>query len=124
MDELDDLALQVGEAMGVTLDHSPKSVKKVEKVLGKLHKQYRRTGKDDGMNGVALEFAAYIVKVIESNFEKGDLSRDHPELGKDTFPYRWKGKELFPYAWCQKRIFDGPGDDVWAKFKTLVLADA
>jgi hypothetical protein len=76
------------------------------------------------MNGIALEFAAYIVKVIETNYEPGEWVRDHPDFGKDAFPYRWKGKELFPFAWCQKRIFDGPADDVWAKFKALVLRDA
>ena len=120
-DELDGLALQVASGFGVKLDHSPKSVKKVEKILGTLHDEYSRTGNDDGMNGVALEFAAYIIKVIELNFEPGTWSRNHPKLGPDTFPYHWQGKDIFPYAWCQKRIFDGPGDDVWAKFNVLIL---
>ena len=120
-DELDGLALQVASNFGVKLDHSPKSVKKVEKILGKLHDEYSRTGNDDGMNGIAMEFGAYIIKVIELNFDPGTWSRDHPELGPDSFPYHWQGKDVFPFAWCQKRIFDGPGDDVWAKFNALIL---
>lgn len=120
-DELDGLALQIASNSGIKLDHSPKSVKKVEKILGTLHDEYCRTGSDDGMNGVAIEFAAYIIKVIELNLEAGSWSRDHPELGPDTFPYRWRGQDIFPFAWCQKRIFDGPADDVWAKFNLFVL---
>jgi hypothetical protein len=106
------------------LDHSPRSVRRVEKILGRMHEDYRRTGSDEGLNGVALEFAAYIVTVIDTHFGPAEWQRDHPTMGEGTFPCHWRGKDLFPYAWCQKRIFDGPGDDVWSKFETLVLQDA
>ncbi len=121
-DELDGLALQVASNFGVKLDHSPNSVKKVEKILGTLHDEYAGTGSDEGMNGIAMEFAAYIIKVIELNFEPGTWNRNHPSLGEDSFPYHWRGQDIFPFAWCQKRIFDGPEDDVWAKFNLFVLS--
>ena len=120
-DKLAGLAFKIAGGFDVKLDYSLESIKKVEKILGKLHDEYARTGSDEGMNGVALEFAAYIVKVIERNFEPGEWRRDHPELGPDTFPYHWRDGDMFPFAWCQKRIFDGPGDDIWAKFNIIVL---
>ena len=124
-EELAGLAQRVArEAYGLELEYSVESIHKVETILGQLHKEFRRTKDDDGMNGLALEFGAYIIKVIELHFGAGTWARNHASLGPDTFPYKWQGGELFPYAWCQKRIFDGPADDVWAKFQTLVVQKA
>jgi hypothetical protein len=124
-EELAGLAQRVArESFGFELDYSVESVRKVETVLAQLHKDFRRTNDDSGMNGLALEFGAYIIKVIELHFGSGAWARDHPTFGPDTFPYTWRGGEVFPYAWCQKRIFDGPGDDVWAKFQALVVQKA
>lgn len=126
--ELDDLkerlsrlAEQVALAFGKKLDYSTNSVYEVEKILGQLHKHYKKTHDDEGLNGLALEFAAYIIKVIEKNLSKGQWKRDHSVFGKDTFPYTWDGKEILPYSWCQKRIFDGSRDNIWAKFQVIVM---
>lgn len=122
-EELAELAERVArEPFGVELDYSVESVERVEELLGALHTEYQRTKNDEGLNGLALEFAAYVIKVIERNFSLGTWTRDHPDFGPDSFPYEWQGSELFPYAWCQRRIFDGPGDDVWAKFHALVIS--
>lgn len=123
-EELAGYAEQIASEFGIKLDYSVKSVKKVEKILSTLHKEYRRTNDDKGLNGVALEFAAYIIKVIEKNFEPGEWNRNHPTFGPDTFPYKWYDVELFPYSWGLKRIFDGSGDDVWVKFKALIVKRA
>lgn len=123
-DELAGSAEEVAEAFGVKLDYSPGSVKRVEKILGKIHVEYRKTRIDDGLHGVALEFAAYTINVIEQNYAPGVWVRDHPVLGEETFPYLWLEREIFPYAWCQKRILDGESDNVWSKFKTLVIQEA
>lgn len=126
--ELDDLkerlsrlAEQVALNFGKKLDYSINSVHEVEKLLGQLHKHYKKTCDDEGLNGLALEFAAYIIKTIEKNLSKGQWKRDHPVFGKDTFAYTWDGKDIFPYSWCQKRIFDGPSDNVWTKFQAIVM---
>jgi hypothetical protein len=103
------------------LDFSPESIHLVEEVLGMLHTEYISTGSDEGLDGVALEFAAYIVEVIDRNFGPVDWQRDDPRFGKDAFPLNWRTSTLFPYAWCQKRLFDGPADNVWSKFSVLVL---
>ncbi len=109
------------EGFGVTLDYSIESVKEVEKLLSTFHKEYKTTGSDDGMTGLAFEFAAYIVKVIERNIGPVRWERNHPEMGDDSFPLYLDDGALFPFGWCIKRIFDGPADDVWTKFNVFVL---
>ncbi len=116
-------ALAIAKEFGVKLDFSHKSIKRVERLLGNIHKEYTRTKDDDGLSGIALSFAAYIVTVIERNTSPGVWKRDHPDFGGESFPFEWRGKTIFPYGWCQKRIFDGKQDDVWAKYKVLVLAE-
>ena len=125
-DDLAALAERVArDAFAVTLDYSVDSVREVERILGRLHDDYRRTRDDRGLHGAALEFAAYLIEVIELHHPPaGAWTRDHPSLGPEIFPYAWRDAEIFPYAWCAKRIFDGPGDDVWAKFQAVVLSKA
>lgn len=120
-EELNDNALEIAKVLGFELDYSHKSIKKVERILGKVHKEYKKTGDDDGLRGVAISFAAYIINVIERNTIRGTWKRDHPKMGEDTFPFEWKDTTIFPFAWCMKRILDGKGDDVWSKYKVLVM---
>lgn len=119
--KLSALAMDIAEAFGIDLDHSLSSVEHVEEILGQLHDEYQKTGNDDGLAGVALECGAYIIEVIERNYESGTWKRDHGQFGNDSFPYEWRGSTIFPYGWCMKRIFDGPGDDVWVKFQSIVM---
>jgi len=119
-DRLVELAIQIADSFGKKLDFSEKSVKVVEKILSKFHKEYKKTGDEEGLNGIALEFAFYIIKVIENNYEKGRLERNHKDFGDDSFPYYWRGSTIFPYSWCLKRIFDGKADNVWIKYKVLI----
>ncbi|MCF7954732.1 MAG: hypothetical protein K9M75_02910, partial [Phycisphaerae bacterium] len=119
--ELTDNALEIAKALGYKLDYSHKSVKRIEKMLKIIHNEYLKAG-DDGLSGIALSFAAYIISVIELNSIKGQWKRDHPQLGTETFPYEWNGATIFPYAWCMKRIVDGKQDNVWSKYKTIVLS--
>jgi len=116
---MDDLAHQVADAFGEALDHSVDSVQTVERILAEIHRNYKKTGNVDGLNGLALEFAAHIIKVIDANYGPGEWTRDHPKFGEGSLPYRWRGTDLFPYSWCQKRIFDGPADNVWSKFEAF-----
>ncbi len=55
------------EGFGIKLDYSIESIKQADRVLGELHKEYKKTKDDEGYTGIAFEFAAYIVKVIEKN---------------------------------------------------------
>ncbi len=120
-DELADLAIQIAGSFRIKLDYTEKSIRKVEKVLSKIHKEYRKTKNEDGLQGIAAEFAFYIIKTIEKNHESGKLERDHPDFGENSFPYYWKDTTLLPYGWCLKRIFEGKQDNVWSKYKTLVM---
>lgn len=122
-DQLAGLAVEVGDVFGLSLDYSVRSVEDVEKILGLVHRDYKRTGDPDGLEGTALNFGAYILKVIEANFETEEWRRDHPQLGARAFPYRWRDGEIFPSSWCRKRIFNGPAHNVWSKFKALLVID-
>jgi hypothetical protein len=106
------------------LDYSADSIQQVESILAKFHDDYRKTRSDEGLNGVALEFAAYIVTVIQRHFGPAEWERDCQSFGQDAFPLHWRGGSVYPYSWCQKRIFDGPADDVWFKFQAIVLGKA
>ena len=120
--ELIDLSLKVGAHYDINLDFSIESVKDVEKILSKVSAEYSKTKNEEGLNGLALELAAYIIAVIEKNITTGTWERDSKELGKETFPYDLGGGDIiFPYAWCLKRIYDGEGENVWSKFDALVL---
>jgi hypothetical protein len=111
------------EQFGTRLDFSVESVREVERILGELHKDYKCTRSEDGLHGIALEFGAYIVSVIQRHFGPAQWERDCASLGQDAFPLHWRGTSIYPYAWCMKRIYDGPGDDVWLKFHAIVLED-
>ncbi|MDB5264655.1 MAG: hypothetical protein JWN64_226 [Parcubacteria group bacterium] len=120
--ELTDLAIQIAAGSNIKLDFSIESVKQIEVILGVIHKDYKKDKQEEGVRGIALEFAAYVISVIERNLEKGYWQRDSEESGKDSFPYFLSDDSvIFPYSWCLKRIIDGSSEDVWLKFQTLVL---
>jgi len=122
-DELLGYAHQIAEGYRIKLDFSHRSIKRVEKILAQIHKGYQKSQSEEGLFGIALEFATYIVAVIEKNSDKGRWERNHPDFGEGSFPFYWRGTTIFPHAWCLKRILDGKGDNVWAKYKTLVLKE-
>jgi len=119
--ELVRLAVDVAATFGESLDFSNESVKVVETICAQLHETYTESGNDDGFNGIALEFGAYIATVIQHNFGEGVLERDHPDFGENSYPFVDSRGTIFPYNWCLKRIFDGPADDVWFKYQAHVL---
>lgn len=67
------LAIDIGKAFNIHLDYSNRSIEKVEKILAQIHNEYVTNKNDEGLNGVALGFAFYIISVIENNFEKGKV---------------------------------------------------
>jgi len=120
--ELCGLAERVArEGYDTRLDYSVESIKHVERILASIHDDYKRTKAEDGLNGIAAEFAAYIVTVIERHYGPATWERDDPTFGPASFPLRWRGATVFPYSWCQKRIFEGPAEDVWSKFQALII---
>lgn len=120
--ELIELSLKVGEHYGFKFDFSIDSVKQVENILRQISSEYKRNQQTEGLDGLALELAAYIIAVIEKNITVGTWQRDSAEFGKDVFPYDLgEGNIIYPYQWCQKRIYDGESENVWTKFEALVL---
>ncbi len=74
------------EGFNIHLDYSVESIKQVEHILGKIHDEYKSTKSEEGLQGIAFEFAACIVKVIEQNFGNAKWERDHSSIGEHTFP--------------------------------------
>ncbi len=114
-------ALELAKENGLKFDFSDESIKQVEKLLGQLHKEYKKTREEEGLFGLALMLAAYIGEVIRKKGLGGTWARNHPDFGEDSFPFHWRGGHLFLYGWCLKRILDGSGDNVWFKYQCLVL---
>ncbi|WP_394794526.1 hypothetical protein [Armatimonas sp.] len=111
---------------GVTLNYSPKSVMKVEEILGRLHEQHARTPlTDEAIARQALRFGVYVGEVIRrkqgGQWEMAELDGFDPMAFQITYPHH-DGKEgtSFPVNWCGKRIYNGPEDNVWHKFHLLV----
>ena len=109
------------EGFDITLNYSVESIKQVEQILGRIHEEYKKNRSDEGLYGIAFEFGAYMVKVIERNFGSIKWERNHKSIGENTFPLYWQGSTLFPVEWCKKRVLDGSNDDVSIKFKIYIL---
>ena len=118
------LAQQIAEnSLGRRLDYSVESIKDVEHILGEIHDDCKKTRSEEGLQGIAFAFGAYIVKMIEQQFGPAQWKRNHEIFGENSFPLEWRDSTLFPVEWCIKRIFDGPGDNVWTKFQAFILAN-
>lgn len=120
--ELTQMALKIADRVGFRLDFSDDSIQYVERILTEIHNEYRKTKDEVGLKGVAMEFGAYIASTIQFRTGEGRLERDHPDFGEASFPFYFRHRTLFPYAWCMKRIVDGESDDVWMKYRGLVLS--
>ena len=121
-EQMSKLAEQIAQQeFDIRLDYSPESIKEVEYILGEIHRKYKRTNSEEGLQGIAFEFAAYIVKVIEENFGTAEWTPNHHSMGENSFPLLWRNSTLFPFSWCLKRIYDGEVENVWIKFKTFVI---
>jgi len=84
------LAIQIADTFKIKLDYSNDSIKNVEKILAKLHADYLKTKRTEGLTGVTIEFAAYIIEVIRRNSDdKGIWYKDHNHFGEDSFPFVW-----------------------------------
>ena len=112
------------EHFGVRLDLSARSVRHVERILSAIHEEHLKTRSVEGFDGIALEFAAYIVDVVQRNFGPARWERDCSQFGADAYPLHWRGAVLYPYTWCLNRIYDGAADNVWATFRASVLLKA
>ena len=88
-------AIQIADSFKIKLDYSDKSIKKVEKILSKIHKDYIKSKNDEGLNGIALEFAFYIM-----NYPAAELRgiKAPWQLIKQTQLYRYSVNLFILYA--------------------------
>lgn len=114
-----ELAFEVAREDGFNLDYSEESLKDVATILNNIHKSYRKTKSEEGLDGLALEFGMYIIGVLEHKFGKGELTVDDLTFGERSFPYVVKGIKCFPYIWCLKNIYEGDQDNIYFKYRAL-----
>jgi hypothetical protein len=116
-----DAAIQIGKNSCTKLDFSDGSVAQVEDILRIMGETYEESGDDEGLRGIALAMAAYIIAVVEKTGPIGSWERDHPEAGEYSFPYYWNEGTLFPVAWCLRKIFNVGQVDIWVWYKSMVI---
>lgn len=107
----------------VTLDFTPASVERIEGLLVELHEK-RAAGQlpDDQLNKAALRYGAYVGEVIR-RMHNGSWAIDHEVGGPGSFPITWGHHVSFPVGWCGKRIINGDEDNIWFKFRVLLLGE-
>jgi hypothetical protein len=118
---LTELAIRDAKNRNIKLDFSNESIEEVENILSAVHDEYNKTKSDKNLNDIALEYSAYIITVIEKNFEKGKLVRNDPVFGEDSYTFYWRGGAYYIYGWCLKRIIEGEEDNIWLKYKLSIL---
>jgi hypothetical protein len=119
------LATQIAsEDYGIELDFSEASLGEVDRILLDLHKQSSSLPdgetKLQGLQGIALEMAAYVVEIIEAKYGKGVWKRNSKEFGVDSWPYSHNDITIFPVAWCMKCIVNGSSDRPTDKYRQFI----
>ncbi|PTY00842.1 hypothetical protein DB346_14630 [Verrucomicrobia bacterium LW23] len=110
-------AVSAAATQGVTLNYSVESFDKLEQLLGKLHDRYAASGDETGLVDTALQYAAYVVTVLEKNYGKGVWSDEDPHHAESSYGFHLQGITIFPVGLCLKRIIDGPKEDIAARLR-------
>ena len=76
MQQANSEALRIAADLGIVLDYSEESLKKVEDILEILHRQCMMRRNEEYLGRVALSFGSYIGQVIRRQSCEGTWSRD------------------------------------------------
>jgi hypothetical protein len=104
---------------GITLDYSIDSLKNVDTILGRVHDLYVKNPSSVHVQGISLEYGAYVGEVIRRNEPGAYWTKDSQIVGEKSYPLRWSNGESYPLAWCSKRIINGDEDLIWIKYKVI-----
>jgi hypothetical protein len=104
---------------GITLDYSIDSLKNVDTILGRLHDIYVKNPSSLHVQGLSLEYGAYVGEVIRRNEPGAYWTKDSQVVGEKSYPIHWGNGESYPLAWCSKRIINGDEDLIWIKYKVI-----
>jgi len=107
------------ESSQITLDYTPDSIRNVENILGHIHEQYVKNPSSVSANGLGSAYGAYIGEVIRRSEADARWERDDTVGGEKSYPIIWGGGHSCPMAWCYHRIVNGPGDNIWIKYRAL-----
>lgn len=114
------IATEHAKLFKYNLDYSDESIKKVDKILLLLLKEYSNTKKESELKNFALIFGLYIIEVYERNHGKGYIERKLLASNEDSFPYHRNGNLIFPCIWCLNKINDAKSEDLWSKYNTFI----
>jgi len=103
---------------GMDLDYSVDSIKSVDAILSRVHDSYARDPESVHVNGISIEYGAYVGEVIRRS-EPGAYWTKDSALGEKIYPLHWGTDEAFPIAWCSKRIINGDEDSISFKYTAL-----
>lgn len=113
------------ETFQCRLDWTDMSIEKVEELLGLLHREAQKDGPTDAqVFAFAKGFGSYIGEVYRRNHgaQWGIVT-----LGGQDFPglsATGSGVEFWPWGRAQQRIVDGPSNNVWHYYQTLLAKRA
>jgi hypothetical protein len=110
-------AVDAASKQGVKLDYSLDSLADLEMVLAQLNDRYAESGNDAGVCETALQYAAYIVTVLEKHYGKGAWADEDANHAESSYAFVLQGVTIFPVGWCLKRILDGPSEDITTKLR-------
>ena len=125
MKTLLELSLSAARDEGFDLKPNADSLKDLESILRRLSK-HLRTVKDEEQrvaveHGAAVEYAAYIIWLIEATSHKvGKWFYHHKEYGKNVFPYVIADTVIFPYSWVLKFIEDPGHESLYDKYREFI----
>jgi hypothetical protein len=104
------------------LDFSPESVEKVETILEQIHQRQRQSPLSQAeLVRESMKWGAYIGETIKA-VRPCRWALNGTGNGEGSLPVVYEDKgESYPVLWCYNRITNGDEDNVWHKFRILVL---
>jgi len=103
----------------ISLDYSVASLKQVDQILGHVHDLYIKDPSSVSVQGMSMEYGAYVGEVIRRNEPNSYWTRDSQVMGEKAYPIHWNAGESYPFGWCSKRITNGEEDSIWIKYSIL-----
>ena len=114
-------AVEFAADAGIKLDYSLASIKVVEQQLAGLHSQIpAKSPSAQEIRRMSLMFGAYMGEVLKRNYGGSWSKKSALHPGQDILTFHVRGKEVWPHIKAEKRIIDGPEDNVWFYFQTLL----
>ncbi len=120
------LAIALNEAPNISRKYyqvkffgTEKDIEKIELILGRLHEEFVKNGRNEEMTIHERMLSFYLGEVIARKIGFGEWQENNPL--PNTISLRiGESNWIFPFSWCLKRVEDGIGDDITLKYKLAI----